>query len=59
MAFLFWALSKNRTFRELLALGEGECRALVDVVLNAAHLVNMPSNSVAAIQAMKPTERKS
>ncbi len=36
VAAVLWVLSRIRPFRELLASGEAECRALVDVMLAAA-----------------------
>ena len=55
VAAMLWSLSRIRSFRELLATGAGECRALVDVLLAAAPRA---TNPVAAekIQAMKPIE---
>lgn len=36
LAGILWFLSRNKTFRELLATGVGECRMLTDVLLKAA-----------------------
>ena len=36
MAAALWSMSRIRLLRELLATGEGECRALVDVMAEAA-----------------------
>ncbi len=53
VAAMLWSLSRIRSFRELLATGEAECRALVDAMVAAA-----PPAAQAAlvpdIQAMKP-----
>ena len=55
LASMLWFMSRIRSFRELLATGVGECRALVDVLVVAAHRANPPV-AVATIQAMKPSE---
>lgn len=47
-------MSRIRSFRELLATGETECRALVDVMVSAALLAKPPSDA-SAIAAMKPS----
>lgn len=49
MAAVLWVMSRVRPFRELLATGEAECRALVDVMAAAA-----PPALVARIVGMKP-----
>jgi 2-dehydropantoate 2-reductase len=53
LAIMLWSMSRIRSFRELLATGHNECRALVDVMVAAAprakHAVD-----VAKIQAMRP-----
>ena len=54
MATILWFMSRIRSFRELLATGEAECRALVDVMAAAAPQAKAPV-SVADIVAMKPT----
>jgi 2-dehydropantoate 2-reductase len=48
-----WGVSRIRSFRELLATGEVECRALVDSMVAAAGRENHAA--AAAIQAMKPS----
>ena len=53
IAAMLWSMSRIRSFRELLATGAGECRALVDVLVAAAPRADPPV-SVARIQAMKP-----
>jgi len=53
MAAMLWFMSRIRSFRELLASGEGECRALVDVM--AATATAVAPNAAAGIEAMKPT----
>jgi 2-dehydropantoate 2-reductase len=55
LATVLWSVSRIRSFRELLATGLGECRALVDVLVGAAPRSNPPV-SVGRIQAMKPAE---
>lgn len=55
VATMLWSMSRITSFRELLATGIGECRALVDVLVAAAPRAN-PLVSVAKIQAMKPSE---
>ena len=56
VAAILWSMSRIRSFRELLATGAGECRALVAVVVAAAPRANPPV-TVSRIEAMKPTER--
>ena len=53
IALMLWALSRVRSFRELLATGRAECRALVDVMVSAAPGAR-PAIRIARIQAMKP-----
>ena len=53
VAAMLWSLSRLRSFRELLASGENECRALVDAMLAAAPQAKPPV-SVERIRAMKP-----
>ena len=53
LAALLWTVSRIRSFRELLATGANECRALVDVMVAAAPRAKSSVN-VSAIQAMKP-----
>jgi 2-dehydropantoate 2-reductase len=53
VAVLLWSLSRIRSFRELLAIGVNECRALVDVFLFNASEVLDPV-AVRKILAMKP-----
>jgi 2-dehydropantoate 2-reductase len=55
-ASMLWFVSRIASFRELLATGEKECRALVDVLVANATRVN-PAISVAKIEAMRPSER--
>lgn len=54
VAGMLWSMSRIRSFRELLATGEGECRALVDVMAAAARSDTMIA--VSKILAMKPTD---
>ncbi len=53
VAAMLWSMSRVRPFRELLATGEHECRALVDAMLTAAPQAASPV-SLGAIEAMKP-----
>jgi 2-dehydropantoate 2-reductase len=53
-AAMLWFMSRIRPFRELLATGEAECRALVDAILSSAP----PGTSnllLSDIAAMKPS----
>ena len=50
---LLWTMSRNRSFRELLATGANECRALVDVLVANASKAQPPV-SAGMILAMKP-----
>ena len=52
LAAVLWGMSRVRSFRELLATGEHEGRALADTMVSAASKVTPPV-AVAAIQAMK------
>ena len=54
VAALLWFMSRIRSFRELLATGKAECRALIDVMVATAPLAR-PSVKVSNIQAMKPS----
>ena len=54
VAGMLWIMSRIRSFRELLATGIDECRALVDVMEMSATRVNPPV-VLARIQAMKPS----
>ena len=53
VAALLWTVSRIRSFRELLASGANECRALVDAMIAAAPQANPPVE-VPKIQTMKP-----
>jgi 2-dehydropantoate 2-reductase len=53
VAAMLWFMSRIRSFRELLATGKNECRALVDVMVAAAPRAKPPVR-VPKIQAMKP-----
>ena len=53
IATMLWAMSRIRSFRELLATGKTECGALLDVLAAAAPRANPPV-AAAAIQAMRP-----
>jgi len=53
VAAMLWAMSRIKPFRELLATGVNECRALVDVLAAAAAQAK-PQVRAARILAMKP-----
>lgn len=53
MAGILWFMSRIRSFRELLASGAGECRALIEVLMETAGRADPPV-SVAKIRAMTP-----
>lgn len=53
VAGMLWGMSRIPSFRELLATGAGECRALIDVLLEAATQATPPV-SVETIEAMRP-----
>ncbi|QND16877.1 NAD(P)-binding domain-containing protein (plasmid) [Rhizobium leguminosarum bv. trifolii] len=55
VAGMLWSVSRIRSFRELLATGANECRALVDTIAAAAPRSNQ-SIAVSEILAMKPSE---
>lgn len=55
VAGLLWGLSRLTSFRELLATGAGECRALVEVLVSIASRVDPPIEA-AKILAMRPSE---
>jgi 2-dehydropantoate 2-reductase len=54
-ASMLWFMSRIPSFRQLLATGANECRALVDVLVAHAR-EERGSISVAAIEAMKPSD---
>ena len=53
VAAMLWAMSRIKPFRELLATGVNECRALVDVLAASAPQARPPV-AVARLLAMKP-----
>jgi 2-dehydropantoate 2-reductase len=53
VACMLWCISRVASFRDLLATGVNECRALVDVLVLHANGVE-PPHSVDKIRAMKP-----
>jgi 2-dehydropantoate 2-reductase len=53
LAVTLWTLSRVRSFRELLATGAGECRALVDAMLAAADRAKAPVRA-ARLESMRP-----
>jgi hypothetical protein len=55
-AGMLWFMSRIPSFRELLATGLNECRALVDVLVSAADR-ERPAVSIMRIEAMKPAAR--
>lgn len=54
VAALLWGMSRIRSFRELLATGEAECRSLVDAMVAAAPSAKSPVIA-ADIAAMRPS----
>ncbi len=54
VAAALWGMSRIRSFRELLATGEAECRALVDSMVAVSSRARS-SSAAAAIAAMKPS----
>jgi 2-dehydropantoate 2-reductase len=54
-ASMLWSISRVTSFRELLATGAAECRALVDVMVAAATREKSPVN-VDLIRAMRPKD---
>ncbi len=54
LAAMFWGLTRNRSFRELLATGVHECRALVDDLLEAAQAETAGSAAIAAVASIRP-----
>lgn len=52
-AAMLWFMSRVTSFRELLATGEVECRALADVMISAARATKAPID-VIRIESMKP-----
>jgi 2-dehydropantoate 2-reductase len=54
VAMMLWFVSRIRSFRELLATGAAECRALVDTMVSAAP-PGGPPVVVSDIAAMKPS----
>ena len=56
VAVMLWSMSRIPSFRELLATGSNECRALVDVLLAASRQAK-PAIASAKIEAMKPAEQ--
>ncbi len=55
LASILWSMSRVSSFRELLATGLNECRALVDALVASASR-NEQSISVSTIAAMKPAQ---
>ena len=55
-AAMLWSVSRIKSFRELLATGEAECRELVAVMVTTASRANPPV-AVERIEAMKPSLR--
>ncbi len=55
VAAMLWSMSRITSFRELLATGANECRALIDALLLAAEGSKTPlPTAIAALHAMKP-----
>lgn len=55
LACLLWSVSRITSFRELLATGKSECRALIDVMAAAAVKANLPI-SVKALSRIRPVD---
>ena len=55
VAGMRWSISRIRSFRELLATGEGECRALIDTMANTPQRSDKRIEA-SKILAMKPAE---
>lgn len=56
IAMMLWCISRVAGFRDLLATGVNECRALVDAVVAAGQGVDPPMpTAVRAVAAMRPT----
>ena len=51
---ILWFMSRIPSFRQLLATGVNECRALVDVLVTSAGQLDPPAPSDTRIQAMTP-----
>ena len=52
LAAIFWSMSRIMTFRELLATGKEECKALIDTMIEAANSNNsITPTTVAALVA--------
>lgn len=54
VAAMLWFMSRIPSFRELLASGENECRALVDIMAAAGESMQRP-DLASKIKAMKPS----
>jgi 2-dehydropantoate 2-reductase len=54
IAAMLWFMSRIRAFRQLLAMGKGECRALVETMVAVAPFGTAPA-IVSKIAAMKPS----
>jgi 2-dehydropantoate 2-reductase len=55
VAAILWTMSRIRSFRELLATGGAECRALVEAMVSAAQSCSPPVDTT-AISEMKPRD---
>ena len=53
LAFALWSISRIKSFRDLLATGENECRALLDAMLAAAARSEPPIRSF-LLEGMRP-----
>lgn len=53
VASMLWAISRVRSFRELLATGEGECGALIETMADASQRSNIRIDA-SKIRAMAP-----
>jgi len=55
VACLLWLLSRVASFRALLARGAGECRALIDAMVDAASAAKLPALP-SALLAIRPAQ---
>lgn len=53
LATMLWSISRIRSFRELLATGTAECRALIETMVAGSQQAGRPIN-VPLIEAMRP-----
>ena len=57
LAAMFWGLSRNLRFRELLATGSAECKSLTDeIVKKATPLTGLSRSTIAAFNRLRPVD---